>query len=86
MIGKLNFLEKSTRLEIVYAVYQCARFMENPRKSHGEAVKQIGKYLLATKEKGFILQPSKDKMFHCWVDASYAGDWNKKDAMDNPAK
>jgi hypothetical protein len=26
IIGKLNFLEKSTRPEIAYAVHQCARF------------------------------------------------------------
>jgi hypothetical protein len=84
VIGKLNFLEKSTRPEIAYAVHQCARFTANPRKSHGEAVKRIGRYLLATKEKGIILQPSREKLFDCWVDASHAGEWNKKDAMDNP--
>jgi len=26
IIGQLNFLEKSTRLDIAYAVHQCARF------------------------------------------------------------
>ena len=30
MIGKLNFLEKSTRLYISYAIHQCARFSETP--------------------------------------------------------
>jgi hypothetical protein len=81
---KLNFLEKSTRPEIAYAVHQCTRFTANPRKSHGEAVKRIGRYLLATKERGIILQPSREKLFDCWVDTSHAGEWNKKDAMDNP--
>jgi hypothetical protein len=31
VIGKLNFLEKSTRPDIAYAVHQCARFSESPR-------------------------------------------------------
>ncbi len=42
LIGKLNYLEKSTHLEIAYAVHQCARFVEAPTKLHGEAVKHIG--------------------------------------------
>ena len=31
VIGKLNYLEKSTRPDIVYAVHQCTRFSSNPR-------------------------------------------------------
>ena len=46
VIGKLNFLEKSTRPEIACAVHQCARFAANPKRSHAEAVKRIGRYLL----------------------------------------
>ena len=38
VIGILNYLEKSTRLDISYAVHQCMRFSENPKQSHGEAV------------------------------------------------
>ena len=38
VIGKLNFLEKSTRPDISYAVHQCARFCEHPKQSHGEAM------------------------------------------------
>jgi hypothetical protein len=30
VIGKLNFLEKSTRPDIAYAVHQCALFASNP--------------------------------------------------------
>ena len=55
MIGKLNYLEKSTRPEIAYAVHQCAHFCANPKKSHGEVVKLIGHYLLGTASKGLIL-------------------------------
>ncbi len=73
LIRKLNFLEKSTRPEIAYAVHQCARFVEAPTKLHGEAVKHIGRYLLKTRDKGIILNPSKNS-FDCWVDASHAGE------------
>ena len=30
VIGKLNYLEKSTRPDLAYSVHQCARFMETP--------------------------------------------------------
>ena len=76
VIGKLNFLEKSTRPEIAYAVHQCARFVERPTKLHGEAVKRIGRYLLAHPNKGIILRPNQST-FDCWVDASHAGEWRK---------
>lgn len=34
VIGKLNYLEKSTRPDIAYAVHQCARFASNPKIEH----------------------------------------------------
>jgi hypothetical protein len=80
VIGKLNFLEKSMQPELAYAVHQCARFCSNPKRSHGEAVKHIGRYLLSTKEQSLIL---KQCMFDCWVDASHAGEWKKETAADD---
>eukprot|EP00980_Cylindrotheca_fusiformis_P019196 scaffold6521_cov93-Cylindrotheca_fusiformis.AAC.4 len=38
IIGKLNFLEKSTRPEIAFATHQAARFSADPRKPHSKAV------------------------------------------------
>jgi len=84
VIGKLNYLEKSTRPDIAYAVHQCARFSSDPRSSHTKAVKRIGRYLLATADKGIILQPNSTS-FECWVDASHAGEWNKETAPVDPA-
>ena len=63
VIGKLNFLEKSTRPDISISVHQCARFSEAPKKSHAEAVKRIGRYLLATRDKGIIIHPNKSRQF-----------------------
>ena len=78
LIGKLNYLAKSTRADIEYATHQCARFMSNPKKSHGMAIKRIGRYLLGTKDKGLILQPNPSLSFECFVDASFSGEWIKK--------
>ena len=72
VIGKLNFLEKSTRPEIAYAVHQCARFCTTPKKSHGDAIQLIGRYLHGTATKGLILMPN-NTSFDCYVDASHAG-------------
>jgi hypothetical protein len=38
IIGKLNFLEKSTCGKLGYLVHQCARFCKNPTITHTEAV------------------------------------------------
>ena len=83
IIGKLNFLEKSTRPDIAYAVHQCARFSVAPRKSHALAVRQIVRYLLGTKDKGIILDP-KGNNFTVWCDANFCGNWNKDTAMSDP--
>lgn len=84
IIGKLNFLEKSTRPDLSTAVHQCARYSVDPKKSHGEAVKRIGRYLLATKERGIIYDPKEDS-FECWADASFCGDWVRELAEHDPS-
>jgi hypothetical protein len=83
VIGKLNFLEKSTRPEIAAAVHQCARFSSNPRKSHTEAVKRIGRYLKGTATRGIIMTPGAVESFDCWVDSSHAGEWKREGAEDD---
>ena len=39
VIGKLSFLERSPRPDIVYAIHQCAQFSITPKQSHNEAGK-----------------------------------------------
>jgi len=77
VIGKLNFLEKSMRPDISYAVHQCARFSIEPKVTHTEAVLCIGMYLLNTRDKGLIMAPKKH-LLDCWVDADFAGNWAKE--------
>jgi hypothetical protein len=85
VIGKLNFLEKSTRLDIAYAVHQCARFSTDPKASHAAAIKRLGKYLLGTKDKGLILNPQETHSFDCWVDADFCGNWDRVNADVDPS-
>ena len=80
----MNFLEKSTRLDIRYATHQCARFSINPKESHAKAVKFIGQYLEGTKDKGLILD-LKDYSFDDWVDADRSGNWKFSESEDDPA-
>jgi hypothetical protein len=83
VIGKLNYLEKSTRPDIAYAVHQCARFTSDPKVEHSNALKWLGRYLAKTKDKGLILRPEGDQ-FEVYVDADFAGNWNSEDAMNDP--
>jgi hypothetical protein len=82
VIRKLNYLEKCTRPDILYAVHQCARFMINPKEEHGKAIKWLGRYLKATATKGLIFNPEKSS-FQVYVDADFAGNWDKSTASDD---
>lgn len=79
IIGKLNFLEKSTRPDIAFAVHQCARYSSNPKQSHSAAVRYIVRYLIGTKDQGLILTPTQHS-FECFVDADFLGGWNPNTA------
>lgn len=83
VVGKMNFLEKSTRPEIAFAVHQCARFSNDPKESHATAIKRIGKYLVATRDKGIIFNPQ-DHSFDVFVDADFVGNWNRVNADTDP--
>jgi hypothetical protein len=73
VIGKLNFLEKSTRPDISCAAHQCACIAANPKKEHGKAVEWLCRYLAATGDKGIILKPTTKQLFNVYVDADYVG-------------
>jgi hypothetical protein len=83
VIGKLLYLEKSTRPDISCAVHHCARHCENPKIQHTAAVNRIGRYLLGLKDKGLIMKPNQAGM-ECWVDAAHASEWNNKTASSDP--
>ena len=84
MIGKLNFLEKSTHPDISVSIHQCARFQDNLKKSHLQAVRTIGCYLISTRDKDIVMKTDYTKSFECWVDADFAGNWYKPGATKDP--
>ena len=81
-IGMLNYLTATTRPDLAMAVHQAARFCINPMLSHERAINRIGKYLIGTASKGIIFKPDPTKGLECFVDADFAGGWNKADAID----
>ena len=85
VIGKLNFLEKSTRPEIAYAAHQAARFCSNPKRSHAIAVKYLARYLQGTQDEGLILDPKVDRSFETYADADFSGNWIQENAMNDPS-
>ena len=82
VIGKLNFLEKSTCPDIAFAVHQCARYSSNPKESHSSAVRYIVRYLMTTRDKGLILRPN-GHSFECYVDADFQGGWDIQTASED---
>jgi hypothetical protein len=81
-IGMLNYLAASTRPDILYAVHAAARFSADPKLIHEQAVKRICRYLKGTCDKGIILRPDKSRGIECYVDASFASDWDRTRSDD----
>jgi len=80
VIGMLKYLEKGSRSDIAYATHQCARFVDNPKVEHGKAVRWLVKYLLGTRDKGMIFTSDLAKGLEVFVDADFAGNWDKDEA------
>ena len=83
IIGKLNFLTSSTRVDIAHAVHSAARFQANPKQEHGKAVEWICRYLAGTRDKGIIYTPSPDHSFDVYCDADFAGNWDPDEAEND---
>ena len=84
LAGKLSYLAKNTRLDIEYAVHQCARYQSNPNKSHENAIKCICRYLLKTKDQGITFTPTNHlTKVTVFVDADFCGGFNKAN-FDDP--
>ncbi|GJZ36400.1 putative ribonuclease H-like domain-containing protein [Tanacetum coccineum] len=73
MIGSLMYLT-SSRPDIMFAVYACARYQVNPKVSHLHAAKRIFRYLKSQPKLG--LWYPKDFLFDlvAYTDSDYAGE------------
>jgi hypothetical protein len=84
VVGMLQYLQGHSRLDITFAVSQCARYTQNPKGSHEIALERIGQYLKHTRDKGLVLKPTNSLDIDCYVDANFAGLWGYED-KDDPA-
>jgi hypothetical protein len=80
VIGMLNYLDKGSRSDIAYITHQCARFVSDPKEEHANALRWLARYLKATRDKGMIYNPDLSKGLEVYVDADFAGNWNKDEA------
>ena len=77
IVEMLNYIANCTRGDISFAMHQCVRFCNDPKRSHETAIKQIGKYLTETKDKGIILKVDRTLGLEYFVDTDFAGGWNR---------
>ena len=82
VVGMLLYLSKHSRPDLDYCVSQADRFTFAPKHSHEEALKKIGRYLLATRDKGLILNPSEKLNVDAFPDADFTGLYGYEDSLD----
>ncbi|GKA10268.1 hypothetical protein Tco_0689701 [Tanacetum coccineum] len=74
MIGSLLYLMVS-RPDIMFSVCLCARFQEDPKTSHLEAVKRIFRYVKGTTHLGLWYPKGSDIETIVYADSDHAGDY-----------
>ncbi|XP_071728452.1 uncharacterized mitochondrial protein AtMg00810-like [Rutidosis leptorrhynchoides] len=72
MIGSLLYLTAS-QPDIMYSVFLCARFQENPKMSHVEVVKRIFRYLKGSMHVGQWYPKFTDVDIMCFADSDHGG-------------
>lgn len=83
--GMLMYLSNNSRPDIAFAVHQCARFTHDARQGHSTGVKQIVRYLAGTKDKGLIMRTTNKAEVECYVDADFAGGFQKDGDVQDPS-
>ena len=78
----LLYLSGHSRPDLAYCVSQVARFTFAPKRSHEQALKLIGRYLLLTRNKGLVLTPTPELNVDAYPDADFAGLYGYEDSLD----
>ena len=81
IIGKLNFFEKSTQLDLMFSLHNITRFSADPRATHSQAVKWIGCYLLGSQDKGIDMTPDSSKGLKVYANADFCGLFDPETAL-----
>jgi hypothetical protein len=84
-VGKLNYLAQTTRPDIMYGTHQIAKYLSDPRQSHGKAILYLVCYLKKMCNLGLKFKPDPKKGFECYCDANFSGNWNKAFAAVDPS-
>lgn len=72
-IGSLLYAVLGSRPDLAYIVSYLARYNEDPRQIHWNAVKRVFKYLTTTQTLGITYGPGGNKL-SCYTDADFASD------------
>jgi hypothetical protein len=70
-------------MDLAYSVHQCARFSSDPKSTHGNAVRWIGRYLATSRNRGITFTPDESESFQVFVDADFSGNWSKDSAEED---
>jgi hypothetical protein len=84
-VGKLNYLAQTTHPDIMYATHQIAKYALDQRKTHGEAILYLVRYLMKSRYLGIRFKPDPSKGFKCCCDADFSGLWKKALAPNDPS-
>jgi hypothetical protein len=84
-VGKRNYVAQTTRPDIIYATHQIAKYLSDPRQSHGKAILYLVCYLKKTHDLGLKFKPNPEKGFQCYCDANFSGNWNEAFAPVDPS-
>ncbi len=69
----------------MYATHQIAKYLSDPRQSHGEAILYLVRYLKKTHDLGLKFKPDPKKGFECYCDADFSGNWNREFTPVDPS-
>ncbi len=69
----------------MYAMHQIAKYLPDPRQSHGEAILYLVCYLKKTCNLGLKFKPDPKKGFECYCDTDFSGNWKREFAPVDPS-
>ena len=82
MIGILLYLSNNLRPDIQFDFHQCSRFTYCPHDSHTKAIKQIVRYLKATRENGLTFSTDVEMRLNMYADADFSGLYGIENEQD----
>lgn len=82
MIGMMMYLATNSRPDIAFAVNQCCRFANNPKRCHKKVVKRIERYLKGSRDRGMVIKPDVNLGLDLYADADFAGLFSVEDPED----